>query len=337
MCVGVGPILHPVFQSPEQVITALQASGEFGVDDAFVGQPLQRVHGHRRLQARMPAAPEQLLGVDEEFDIPDAAAAELEVETSGLLERGLVPAFTGEVGVFGADAGLEVGDLLDHREIKVSPPEVGMQAREQRLTRRPVARDHACLDHRQPPPRRRPVKVVVLGGLGRHRQVGHRRVGPQPPVGAPDEPSRTMPVDGLVEGPQHPRGDIRAPDEGWHRHGVRIIESHQIDIAGKIQITAAELAQPEDEQPRHRSRGVEVGGNVGRGLPGAAPGCGQRGIEAGVGVGRPVSAQLSHRGLRAIFGDILPLLRLLLGQHAGPQRAVTISVGAGSSTREALL
>ena len=112
-----------------------------------------------------------------------------------------------------------------------------------------------------------------------------------------------MPVDGLVEGPQHPRGDIRAPDEGWHRHGVRIIESHQIDIAGKIQITAAELAQPEDEQPRHRSRGVEVGGNVGRGLPGAAPGCGQRGIEAGVGVGRPVSAQLSHRGLRAIFGE----------------------------------
>ena len=172
---GVGPVLHPVFQPPEQEVTALQASGEVSVDDGLVGQPLQRVHGHRRLQARMPPAPEQLLGVDEEFDIPDAAAPELEVETSGLLERGLVPTLTSQIGVLGADAGLEVGDLLDHREIEVPPPEVGMQVGEQRLTRRPVTRDHACLDHRQPPPRRRPVKVVVLGGLGRHRQIGYRR------------------------------------------------------------------------------------------------------------------------------------------------------------------
>src|SRR3546814_19973318 len=56
-----------------------EVAGRGRVDPGFGGERFQPLHGSRRAQARVPSAEEELMGLDEELYLADAAAAELAV------------------------------------------------------------------------------------------------------------------------------------------------------------------------------------------------------------------------------------------------------------------
>ena len=76
----------------------------------------------RDAQRAQPAAPDQLLGLGEELDLADAAAAELDVVA---LDRDLAAALVR------LDLALDRMDVLDRREIEVLAPDKRLQLGEE--------------------------------------------------------------------------------------------------------------------------------------------------------------------------------------------------------------
>ena len=83
-------------------------------DGAVRRQRRQRVQGRGRAQARITPAQDQLLGLGEEFDLADAAAAQLDV-----VARHRDLAMAG----MGVDLALDGMNVLDRREIQIAPPD----------------------------------------------------------------------------------------------------------------------------------------------------------------------------------------------------------------------
>ncbi len=79
-------------------------------------QRCQRIHGARWPQIRMPAAQDQLLGLGKEFDLADAAAAQLDIVARhrdfAMADMGMNLPFDGM-------------DILDRGEIQIAPPDEG--------------------------------------------------------------------------------------------------------------------------------------------------------------------------------------------------------------------
>ena len=71
-------------------------------------------------QARIAPAQDQLLGLDEEFDLADAAAPELDV-VAGDGDLAEWPSM-------GMDLPLDRMDVLDRGEIEIAPPDKGFEA-----------------------------------------------------------------------------------------------------------------------------------------------------------------------------------------------------------------
>src|SRR5262249_53938228 len=89
--------------------------GSRGVaDPAALGQRRQRRQGLASSQLRMPAAGDELLGLHEELDLANAAAAELDVVA---LDRdvGMAPV--------GVDLALQRLDLGDRGEVEILSPD----------------------------------------------------------------------------------------------------------------------------------------------------------------------------------------------------------------------
>ena len=80
----------------------------------LVGQDLQRVQRRTHPQLRMAAAGNQLLGLREELDLADAAAAELDVVA---FDRDLA------LAAIGLHLPLHVVDVGDRREIEMLAPD----------------------------------------------------------------------------------------------------------------------------------------------------------------------------------------------------------------------
>ena len=124
-------------------------------------------------QLRIAAAGDQLLGLDEELDLADAAAAELDVVAGDgdLLVAAMI-----------VDLALDRMDVGDRGEVEVFPPDIGRQLGEEGLAGRDVAGDRARLDQRgalpvlaealvvlQRAPRSR-CAMLVAPGSGRSRR-----------------------------------------------------------------------------------------------------------------------------------------------------------------------
>ena len=115
--------------------------------------------------ARIAAAGDQLLGLREELDLADAAAAELDVVA---LDRDLA------VPAIGVDLPLHRVHVGDGGEVEIFAPDEGRQIVEQRLARRDVAGAGARLDHRRALPVLADALVVVERRRGRDRRSGSR-------------------------------------------------------------------------------------------------------------------------------------------------------------------
>ncbi len=71
--------LQPVLDAAQEAVVVDQLRGCRRIDAAGRGEAAQRLAGRPDPQLAQPAAPDQLLGLGEELDFADAAAADLDV------------------------------------------------------------------------------------------------------------------------------------------------------------------------------------------------------------------------------------------------------------------
>ena len=195
-------------------------------------------HGLAAAQLRKAAAGDQLLGLDEELDLADAAAAELDVVA---LDRDLAMALVR------MDLALDRMDVGDRRVVHVFAPDIGLQLLEERLARRDVAGHRPRLDHRGALPVLAAALVVVQRGLDRDRQRRRAGIGPQPQIGAEDIAVLGAVLQDAHEPARQPRKQVGRVHRIDDRRRFRIEEDDQVDVGGEIELVRAELAHAEHD------------------------------------------------------------------------------------------
>ena len=126
-------------------------------------------------QLRLAAAGDQLLGLHEELDLADAAAADLDV-VAGHRD--------GAEAVEGVDLPLHGVDVGDGREVQVLAPDVGRKLVQDGAARGDVAGHGPGLDEGGALPVLAEALVVVERGLGGERERRGAGIGPQAQIGA---------------------------------------------------------------------------------------------------------------------------------------------------------
>ena len=187
------------------------------------------------------AAQDQLLGLGEELDLADAAAAELDVVARDL---------DGAAAAMGVDLALDRMDVVDGREVEMLAPDVGRQVGQEGLADGEVAGDGVRLDHGRALPVLADALVVELGGLHRHGERRRARVGPQPEVGAEDVAVGRGLRHQLH---QHARAAHEVPRQllvAGERRRVAVVEQDEVDVAGIVELAGAELAHAEHGEGR---------------------------------------------------------------------------------------
>ena len=252
--------------------------------DVFqLGHGLEGVGGAQRGQV---AAVEQLQELDDEFHVADAAPAGLHVAV-----------VAAALAVLLLDAPLQGLDAADVGTAEVAAVDPGGQLGEELAAEVQVAGHRQGLDVGLPLPGAAADVVIVQ----RRLQVGDRRpalsLGPQPQVHAVDAPQ----IGRLGQQADQLAGEVvekLGVGDGPVAVGlaVEIIEEDQVDVAGVVQLAAAELAHAQDDEPRGASVGAAGRAPLGAEFP---PGGPQRRFQNGVGqVG-----DLGGDGLEALLAD----------------------------------
>ncbi len=110
----VGDHLHAMLEASQEVIGALQLGADLRLDPAALDQPLQRDECFAFAQILLTSAGDQLLGLDEELDLANAAAAELDVVAGD--------ADAAEAAE-GMDLALHGVDVGDGGEVEIAAPD----------------------------------------------------------------------------------------------------------------------------------------------------------------------------------------------------------------------
>ena len=169
--------LQPVLQAPQIPISLDQLLGRFPVDVACRRQGRERSLGLDTAQLRLAAAPDQLLGLREELDLADAAAAQLDIVP---LDGDLRPALEG------VDLALDGMDVLERPEIEVLAPDEGAQFGQEGFADGRIARRRPRPDHGGALPVLAHAFVVGQRRRDRNRHRHGPRIGPEPQIGAED-------------------------------------------------------------------------------------------------------------------------------------------------------
>ena len=197
------------------------------------GQHLER---GARAQARIAPAADQLEALRDELDLANAARPELDV-AGEVAARDLLP-----------DLRMELAHRVDRPEIEVLPEHERLRDLCELGTHPFVAPgDHARLDPRVPLPLAPLRDEVLLEPIEARRE--RSRVAPraQPHV----DPEHLAVGRHVGEGADDPLAElheelvVRQPARGLAL--VRVGE-HEIDVGGDVQLAAAELAHPDDQQ-----------------------------------------------------------------------------------------
>ena len=226
--------LQPVLDLAQEAVRVVEGAVLLVRQAPGRGQRLQRRQRGALPHRGQVAAVEQLQELHGELDVADAAAAGLDVALAlpGVARLALHPP-------------LHRLDLVDLRGGQVAAVDERLQGVDQLLAQGAVAGDGAELDQRLPLPGA--AEVVVVGQragqrpgqraalpLGAQAQVHAVRlpavgVGRQQPHHLPDQPGEELVV-----------AQARAPAAG---RAVRVVDEHQVDVAGVVQLLAAELAE----------------------------------------------------------------------------------------------
>ena len=153
--------LGPMFERAELSIGVSEDVGVLRLDVAEVREGAEGLQSAARPQRRLAPAQDELLGLDEEFDLADPAAPKLEIGA----RRGQPI-----VHLVGVDLPLDRMDVGDSGKVQIAPPDEGLEVGEESLSQRFVAADGAGLDEGRPFPIL-PHRLVVDVG----RREGDRR------------------------------------------------------------------------------------------------------------------------------------------------------------------
>ena len=156
----VGKHLHPVLQVAQAAVgvTKLVTSRIRNVPGC--GQGVEGVEGAKASQPRVTTPEDQLLCLDIELDLADAAPAELEVGTPG--RQAIIDLVDVDLALDGVDVGYG-------REVQVPAPDEGLQLDQESVRSGDVAGAGPGLDEGRPLPVLANALVVVEGGDGRDR------------------------------------------------------------------------------------------------------------------------------------------------------------------------
>ncbi len=261
--------LQPVFQGSQPCIGGCQRARGGPVEVAARGQPAQRAGGARIAQRRLAPGPDQLQRLRDELDLAYPAMAELEVVAEQRVHRVVATRAAGlrsgrarrpeplrrrrRVAV---DPALHGMDVLDGGEVEVPAP----HERPDRLQEPPaaveVARHRARLDHRRPFPGF--AVAFVVCDRRRQRDGGRRGagIGTQPQVHPEHEAVRVR----RFHQPDQPgRQAHEHPARLRHRRvRRRVVQQHQVDVAGIVQLARAELAHRQHHEPAFPFRPVRM-------------------------------------------------------------------------------
>ena len=246
------PVVHhlqPVLHAALEGVCRAKVRRRAGFDMPCRDERLQRLQRAAPAQARIAAAPKKLLRLHEEFDLTDAAAAELDI----------VPFQAGPAcAARGVDLLLDRPDVLRRSEVQMAAPDEGLQRFEERLPCLDIAGDGPRLNHRRPLPVAPGIAVIMLGGAHRHGRRGGARIGAEAKVGAEHIALRRLLPDDPHQALRQPReGRLYAAPAGVGR-AVLVVEQDQVDIARIVELGGAELAHTEREQARAALRLVRV-------------------------------------------------------------------------------
>ena len=207
-------------------------------------------HGRAAAQLRKTPAGDQLLGLDEELDLADAATTELDVvPLHGDLAMTLMR----------MDLTLDRMDVGDRRIVHVFAPDVGLQFLQKGFARREVAGHRTRLDHRRAFPVLAAALVVGQRGLDGDGKRRRARVRTQAKVGAEDIAMFGAVLEDAHQPARKPHeqvGCIHGIDDRGCR---RIEEDDEIDVGGKVQLVRAELAHAEDDPAGAFARVFRIG------------------------------------------------------------------------------
>ena len=203
-----------------------------------LGQRGERLQGPAAAKLRIAAAQDQLLGLDVELDLPDAARAQLEIDALG--RHPLVDLVRVDLALDGMDVG-------DGGEVEVLAPDEGLELGEERLGRGHVAGAGARLDEGRPLPVLADILVVLQRRGDRHRRLGRGRIGPQPQVHPEDVAVGGAQLHQVRQPLRQPHGEGLALDAGRQRHPVRIEEHRDVDVAGIVELEGALFAHGDAE------------------------------------------------------------------------------------------
>ena len=237
----VGDHLQAVLEAAQEAVGGDQVVGGLRLDPARLCQGAKGSAGGRRAHLRQPAAEDQLLGLDEELDLADAAAPDLEI-VAGDPDPAVPP--------IGVDLPLDRVDVADRGEIEMAPPQERLQPAQQALADRLFARHHPRLDQRGALPVLAVALVVLRGILDRQGERLAGRMRPQPQV----DPEHVALLGAVLE-----QVDQRAGQAHGERHRavaapvgqpVACEQDDQVEIAGIVQLERAELAHAEHGDAR---------------------------------------------------------------------------------------
>ena len=222
--------LQPVLDMAQIAIGGDHRRAGGRCDAAGGDQGVDRLAGRRRAQLGLAAAPDQLLGLGEELDLADAAAAQLDVVAGdGDLAMAL----------HRLDLALDGMDVLDRGEIEILAPDEGAQMAQEFRPRLRIAGDGARLDHGGAFPILPHALVIGLGGEHRHGERRRARIGTQPQIGAEDIAVLRM----VLQQPHEIAHDAHeAVLQGAPAAVVdlgAVVEHDEVDVAGIVELAGA--------------------------------------------------------------------------------------------------
>ena len=161
----VGHHLQAMLDGAQEFVGGVEIGAGIAADPAALRERGQRRQRFAAAQLGMAAAGDELLGLREELDLADAAAAELDVVA---FDRDIL------VAAIGVDLALHRLDVGHRGEVEIFPPDERRELRQDRLAGRDVAGAGARLDQRRALPVLADAAVVVQRRLGRDRDRASR-------------------------------------------------------------------------------------------------------------------------------------------------------------------
>ena len=185
----VGDHLQPVLDGAQEPVGGGQLGRGAARDMPGAGQQAQRAERRGAAQGRIAAAPHQLQRLGEEFDLANPPLAQLDVVPGDPRHR--IACIRQSANPRGREFmlvnpplhGVDVGD---RGEVQTAPPDEWPDRLQECRAQRQVAGHRARLDHRRALPVLPHAFVVGDGGRQCNDRRRHRRVRPQPQIGAED-------------------------------------------------------------------------------------------------------------------------------------------------------